>query len=396
MESYLFLLGRTPDLSVKELEACGLSTGICLGNQFYQVEFEDEARLISIFQELGGSLKLLKVVGQFAAIEEEKLSEYIAAYFAQFDRPTFAIGEINRDQLPKVQVGEVKQLLKERGISSRFIESPRDGLSASVLLHQKVEELLVIRFPEKTFFAKTLAVQNIDEWTRRDRQKPYADRKKGMLPPKVARMMVNIGLGELRMMTSEPTPASTDSSSKLAILLDPFCGSGSILIEGLCLGCEVVGCDIDQKAVAGTTANLAWLAAEYQLDGHFTVFQSDATRVSLDQLDEPVNLIVTEPFLGKQTPSEQQLANIFRGMEKLYLGAFRQWRHILTDQAVIVIIFPLVQTEKTAFSLESIIDKIQALGYTSTSDPALYHRPQAVIQRQIWTFRFNRPKEATR
>lgn len=381
MDKYLFLLGRTPELSVRELVSCQLE-GKLLTAQVYQVErdSDDETRLVEQFNQLGGSLKLLKVVGEFGDLTEEALAKYVVAYFAQFERPTFAVGELYRDHLPKLQPSDIKQALKAQGVSSRFIESPRDGLSASVLLHQEVEELLVIRLDDQqTLFAKTLAVQDIDEWTVRDRQKPYADRKKGMLPPKVARMMVNTGVGELAR-ASDATP----------VLYDPFCGSGTVLMEGMMLGHQVVGSDLDQIAVAGTTANLQWLQETYDLAGEYTVFQADATHVEASQLDEKPNLIVTEPFLGKPKPASHQLPNIFRGMEKLYLGAFRQWRTLLQDNSIIVIIFPYAQDGQAIFSLESIIDKLATLGYTPTSDPSLYHRPQAVIQRQVWTFQFKK------
>jgi tRNA G10 N-methylase Trm11 len=382
MNKYIFQLGRTPDLSVRELVSCGLE-GSLIKEQLYQVERDaetDQASLVEQFNNLGGSLKLLKVVGEFADLSEEDLITYIAAYFAQFERPTFAVGELYRDNIAKIQPTDVKSALKERGVGSRFIDAPRDGLSASVLLHQEVEELIVIRLDEHTtLFGQTLGVQNIDEWTIRDRQKPYADRKKGMLPPKVARMMLNIGRGELAKV-SDAAP----------ILYDPFCGTGTVLIEGLVSGLTVVGTDLDANSAMGTTENLEWLAAEYHLDANFTVFQADVSHVMPAQLDEKPNLIVTEPFLGKPKPNHDQLANMFRGMEKLYLGAFRQWRRLLADTAIVTIIFPMATDGKHTFSLESIIDKLATLGYTPTSDPCLYHRPQAVIQRQVWTFQFKK------
>jgi len=380
MERYLFLLGRTPDLSVRELICCGFTAGTQLNSTLFEVSAEDEGAVIAKFNQLGGSTKLVRIVGEFGELNTEQLTEYVTAYFAQFERPTFALGEINRDSLQRINVGSIKQGLKERNISSRFIEGNREGLSAAVLSHKHVEELLVIRISdEKIIFGKTLAVQDIDEWTHRDREKPYADRKKGMLPPKVGRMMVNIGIGEAQKI-SQTAPR----------IYDPFCGTGTILMEAMEMGYEVIGSDVDMKAVAGASANLTWFAEEDELTAEFAVFQSDATRVTLDQLEEPVELLVTEPFLGKQTPNATLLPNIFRGMEKLYLGAFRQWRHILTENAVVVIIFPVAQAGKIRFSLESIIDKLATLGYTSTSDPSLYARPQAAIQRQIWTFQFKR------
>ena len=74
----------------------------------------------------------------------------------------------------------------------------------------------------------------------------------------------------------------------------------------------------------------------------------------------------------------------------MYIGAFKQWTKLLKNDAVVVIVFPFVQAGKRAFSLEGMIDKLQQLGYTPLSEPVFYHRPQAIIQRQIWTFKLSK------
>src|SRR6185369_6679518 len=145
---------------------------------------------------------------------QPKLIEYITAYLAQDSRPTFAIAEFGRANKERLSLIEIKKSLKERNISSRFIDGPRDGLSAAVLLHHQVVEVNIIELADKVVLAKTLAVQDIDDWTVRDREKPYADRKKGMLPPKVARMMVNMAVG---------------NQAGKCLVYDPFCGSGTVI-----------------------------------------------------------------------------------------------------------------------------------------------------------------------
>ena len=99
--------------------------------------------------------------------------------------------------------------------------------------------------------------------------------------------------------------------------------------------------------------------------------------------------------MGKQKPNAAKLPFVFKGLEKLYLGAFKHWTTLLADGASVVIIFPAVAIEnkhgKTiTYNLESLIDKLAQFGYTTLSEPILYHRPQAVVQRQIYRFRFNK------
>lgn len=385
LNTYYFLIGRTPELSIQEIKAVvGEKAVISVEHELAQVEIEaDEEKAIGFFYKLGGSLKLMKQVGRFHQVDEETLLDYIAAYLAQFPKPTFAIAEINRNNIAKIEPQFVKNRLKSRGISSRFIEGSRGGLTAAVLTHQNLVELNIIQDGEDVIFTHTLASQDIDDWTKRDRSKPYADRKKGMLPPKLARMMLNLAQGAWNLQPENQT-------GKTPTVYDPFCGSGTVLLEGRMLGLDVIGSDLDKDSVFGAQANLNWYSMNYRQDFQGKVFYSDATNVTEDMLGQKVDLIVTEPFLGKPSPIESQLPNIFKGLEKLYWGTFRQWTKIVKDGGVIVMIFPYVKFEKYAYSLESLIDKLKVLGYTPLSEPIIYARPQAVVQRQVWQFVFHK------
>ncbi|MCK4550349.1 MAG: methyltransferase domain-containing protein [Candidatus Aenigmarchaeota archaeon] len=59
------------------------------------------------------------------------------------------------------------------------------------------------------------------------------------IDPMVARALVNIA-----------------GAKKGATVLDPFCGSGGLLLEAAAVGAEVYGCDIEEKCVEGTIGNL--------------------------------------------------------------------------------------------------------------------------------------------
>jgi tRNA G10 N-methylase Trm11 len=379
--THLFLLGRLPALSLRELEAVLQTQDFTkITENIVGVALADDQTAIDTFNFLGGSLKALKIQGEFIDVTDDQILEYATAFLAQFARPTFAIAELGRDKKPKIDAARIKRLLKEGNVSSRFIESPRDGLSASVLLHQKVTELNIIQVENKVIFAETLAVQDIDDWTLRDRRKPYSDRKKGMLPPKLARIMVNLGLGQ----------AETGDSQAKPLVYDPFCGTGTVLLEAMMRDCDVVGSDLDPDSIMGTQNNLVWFDQTYQKKLNHQVFVADAANAELRQLPRKADLIVTEPFLGKQTPNIDQLPNIFKGLEKMYLGVFKQWTRLLAENATIVIVFPYVQAGKQTFSLENMIDKFTQLGYTATFSPILYSRPDAVVQRQIWVFKYSK------
>ena len=95
----------------------------------------------------------------------------------------------------------------------------------------------------------------------------------GSMSPKLARCMVNL----TRIRAGET-------------LLDPFCGTGGILIEAGVIGTRVIGTDIDYKMVKGTKENLQYC------DIHdYHVFQEDARKLKLPKV---VDAIVTDPPYG--------------------------------------------------------------------------------------------------
>ena len=63
----------------------------------------------------------------------------------------------------------------------------------------------------------------------------------GCMSPKLARCMTNLA----RVKEGD-------------VVLDPFCGTGGILIEAGLIGCKVIGCDIDWKMKKGTATNLEY------------------------------------------------------------------------------------------------------------------------------------------
>jgi tRNA G10 N-methylase Trm11 len=376
MSNYYFLFGNTPSLSFLELQS--LTEGVTeVTPNLAKVNLGSDELAKDLFNKTGGTVKLIKEVGPLAETDEDSLA-LIAAYLNEHkgnSKLTFGLGLLGLDNLEISETKIKKQLKKDHDLSSRFIEHVKTGLSASVLLHQNVIEISAIGTLEGNMLGHTLAVQDIDDWTNRDRRKPYADRKKGMLPPKVARMMINIAAG-----------------SDKKTIYDPFCGTGTVLSEALMLGHDVVGSDLDGHATAGAEKNIAWIKKEYDLSGESKIFYSDASQVHKmsDLRNKPVDAIVTEPFLGKPKPELRQLENIYKGLEKMYLGAFKAFKVILKNDGKIVIVFPMVEAPRKTYDLSKLIDKLALLGYTTTSEPIVYARKGATVQRQIFVFTLNK------
>ena len=128
------------------------------------------------------------------------------------------------------------------------------------------------------------------------------------------------------------------------ILLDPFCGSGTILSEALALGyTKIFGTDLSAKAVKDSRDNLNWLAKQLKLKD-FTphVNQIDAKELS-QVVPAGVNAIITEPYLGKPMRGNESIdlvKKIIAEVEELYFTAFSEFKKILIAGGRIVIVIP--------------------------------------------------------
>lgn len=98
----------------------------------------------------------------------------------------------------------------------------------------------------------------------------------GSMSPKLARCMVNLS----RVKEGQ-------------LLLDPFCGTGGILIEAGLIGCKVMGSDIYWKMKNGTAINL-----DYYGITDYRTFNLDVREL---KMYEKVAAVVTDPPYGIST-----------------------------------------------------------------------------------------------
>ena len=390
MSQWLLLFGRSPQLSLAEFKSV-------FPNWSYQLVDQGELaeRLLIIDQpsqitaqqlidRLAGVVKIFQLEQLVkrpvsAADLQELLVDLLLEHSSQ---PYFGFYQAGLQQL-SLSNRQLKNAFKQRGIKSRYFDSQLEA--SAISLHQdKAQEVFLYYQPQEILVARLLVSQNIDDWQHRDRAKPYSDRRKGMLPPKIARMMVNISLGQY--LIKYPQSQAAD-----LVLYDPFCGTAATLAEALSLGCQVYGSDLDPQAVEGAKRNLTWFCQQYALtpqDFEHQLFVRDIGQLS--QADLPaVDLLVTEPFLGKQTPQDSQLDNIFKGLNKLYLGAFKRFSQVLKPGAVLVVIFPKVEGQYKTYDLRALIDKLALNGYNLVVPPLVYARKRARVQREIYCLEFN-------
>jgi tRNA (guanine10-N2)-dimethyltransferase len=108
---------------------------------------------------------------------------------------------------------------------------------------------------------------------RRPRKKPFFH--PSAMPSKMARCMVNLAHAKAE-----------------SVLLDPFCGTGTSLIEATYIGCRAVGVDAQRRMILGTKKNLRFfnIVAE-------GLVLADSRKIPLFKVDA----VVTDPPYGRSS-----------------------------------------------------------------------------------------------
>ena len=390
--NYVFILGHNPKLSTAEILAVLPQAKIIdQGSSFLILSFDaagdDNQYFYRLINRLGGTIKIGEILGSQISrkVTVEKLKQIQKESKLNFGLSYY---DCSKDNLGM----EIKKELKASGVSCRLVTSRDKILSSVVVAKNQCAEFLVLG---KKWLGLTLAIQNFEDYSTRDYGRPARDLLSGSMPPKLAKIMINLG--------------QVPSAGKI---LDPFCGSGTVLQEGILMGYQMVGSDISEKAVRDSKENMEWLANKSNFNPpsggqipnfksqNFNptipplekgrlggVFQSDIKEIS--KKVSAVDAIITEPYLGpplKGKEKLEQLRKIMAELSKLYLDAFAELRKVLNNQGKIVIVFPAFRIGKEILELP-ILPQIKKLGFTQLNkDKLIYSRPDQKLWRQVFVF----------
>lgn len=408
--TYFFILGNNPTLSIAEIINV-LSKQIVriekISSEVLLIRLSGKVSVSELQNQLGGTIKIGEIVDQ---INLDSFSDLINKTWQllpkslsslQFGFSTYYLGgqkkEISR-KLKKVAL-ETKKRLKRQGITCRWVESKEKILSSVILQKNKLlshgAEIVFLIDNNKSYVGKTISCQSFKNYALRDFGRPSRVIKKGMIPPKLGQIMLNL---------------SKDSSFSFerALILDPFCGSGTILQEALLMGFKsIIGTDKNKRIIISAQENLKWLAQETKqsLDG-VKIFYSDVRKISKKIRARSVGAIVTEPYLGPLRFSPLEYSFIIRELGQLYLLAFEQFSRILKINRKVVIIFPIFKIENKQHFLP-ILDKLKNQGwqvqspipYSLLKNPVIkitkrnsiiYFRKDQTILREVLIFKLSK------
>jgi tRNA G10 N-methylase Trm11 len=372
----LAILGRQPALGIAELEAlCGANSLKPLDNC---VLLQPNAFDIN-FARLGGTIKLARILTRLPSQKWADIMKYLLENIPQAQK-------INSDLL------DIKKRLKRiSGRSIRIVPNSTEVLSSAQVLHNKLTtkgawELILVKDGQHSVLAQTVFVQDINAYAARDQKRPKRDSSVGMLPPKLAQIIVNLATGHIFQQESlEPA----NSVRRTVRVLDPFCGTGVILQEALLMGYHVLGTDLKARMIEYSKTNLQWLFEQYpKLEGQVALEVADAATYRWPRF----SVIASEAYLGahlNRLPPQSRLNNIIHEVNDLITKFLKNIHAQLRPGQVIVLAVPEWAIEKKPAIRLPIIDKITDIGYNYFDfehvgrNDLVYYRADQIVGRRL-------------
>ncbi len=143
----------------------------------------------------------------------------------------------------------------------------------------------------------------------------------GCMSPKLARCMVNLS----RIREGD-------------LVLDPFCGTGGILMEAGIIGARLVGCDIDWRMKKGTATNLDYIG--------ITDYKTHVVDIRELEMYELADAVVTDPPYGISTTTSGE------GTSGIFKSFLISIKHNMKDDALLVMASP------DSIDIDSILDEV--------------------------------------
>ncbi len=384
---FIAILGRQPEISIAELEAVyGAERVKKISSQAATIDSDNFS-----IDNLGGTIKCGRVVSRVKSQKSDHhtllqaskviVEKYTKNLSHNQKKITFGISfygnKVDPRNIQKIGI-ILKNSLKKSGVSLRLIPNKTAALSTATSHNNKLGrfetkiEIIIVRAINGDFLiAESRGAQNINSYTQRDRERPKRDAFVGMLPPKLAQIMINL--------------SGAQSGS---YLWDPFCGTGTVLQEATLLSINAYGSDLSDKMVDYTSENMRWLEKTFFTNTAWQVFQADATSIKLTpEQKQQITHVVCETYLGQPfsaPPSPAKLKEVVGNCNHIISDFLKNIHDQIRPESTLCMAVPAWQNQHGQFTHLPLIKNLSKLGYQPIiGKNLLYHRPDQVVAREI-------------
>lgn len=402
MSQSVLVLGRQPALGIAEAESLFGADKI--------TPLSKESIVVDIpvqdipFSRLGGSTRAAKLLTYLPYTDWEKIEKYLEE---ELPKHTCCLPE------GKVRVGisvfglkvnirrlnatglTLKKAVKNGGRSVRVVPNKELELNTAQILHNQLTgatgmELLLIRDGDRTALAQTIFIQDIEAYAARDQARPARDAKVGMLPPKLAQIIINLAIGRWKMEDGELNISNSNSQIPIASILDPFCGTGVVLQEAMLMGYDAYGTDLEDRMIDYSNRNLEWLAETHDFSGQTLLLETgDATEYQWQAFDT----IAGETYLGQpfsSEPNQEKLKQVMQDVDTIHRKFLQNVAQQTQPGFRMTIAVPAWFTKSGVKHLKTLAS-LEELGYNRVSfvhadnKDLIYHRENQIVGRELVT-----------
>ena len=378
--------GRQPAISFAEIESLFGSDSIIATNKGLAF-LSTEPKTINL-NNLGGVIKLFEVIYDQPLNSLSQQLSYLSEYILN-RKDSHKSGKINiginqfnlglsENSVFKIGL-EIKKALRNSSLSARILPAKQGLVSTAQSLHNKMTssqnyEFIVTKHNNNLLIGRVLSVQDITAYTARDQARPKRDPRVGMLPPKLAQIIINL---------AHPKQCA----------LDPFCGTGVVLQEALLIGLKAYGTDIEPRMVEYSIENVdKWLRGHFEnVNAELAVEQGDATIHEWRAL--PFDAIASETYLGRAYSADPGFDELETNMKTVDIIHTKFLKNIAKQTQPgfrVCIAVPAWFVQGKVFHLKT-LDSLEKIGYNrvsfvnAKSEDLIYHREGQIVGRELVT-----------
>lgn len=372
---YAFQLWREYKLSLAEIHALFPTTKIeYVDKNVCILDTQDKNLVLTKVEHMWGTIKVIELSPDYRGKPAISIASSLEDFEGKF---RYGLSVLWDAKNLKLLLMDAKKLLKEKGISTRFVNKNFSNLSSAQIIWENLVErgtdFTLIVAGNTEYFGKTVWVQDIENYSKRDYGKTR-DMEVGMLPPKLAQMMIHL--------------------SGWRSIYDPFCGLGTVLIESILMqNTAVYGSDISAENIEKTKENIVYASSNFKNVLKTSQTQVlDARGISSSPFLKHADAIVTEWYLGqifqRYSVTEKKLVEEKEKLLEIY-SKFFEGLSRAKFAGTIVICFPFWDVKGKYFYFNEIYAIIEK--YCKIL-PLLPHHPEMQHTR-AWSLLYKRPDQ---
>jgi tRNA G10 N-methylase Trm11 len=233
----------------------------------------------------------------------------------------------------EVVVSTILEIIRGARFRKANLIRSRDGteVHAKEIAARKIIDFVILRMDNLYQVGVTIYVPDTAQFRVRSNERPVVSSEIS-ISSRLAKVLLNLS-----------------NLKKGDMLLDPFCGSGTILAEAILAGINCVGVDKNPISIENAKLNLKWVSTKSKSEvGTYSLMVGDATKLEyILNSSVPVDGVVTEPILLPRInymPNLTKARRMVRNASRLYSDSLYSISALVRSGGRIAIVAPSLRT----------------------------------------------------